>query len=86
MSEETGPNPAADPDDDSQEEEPIEHLKELEQDTSPFFLTNVRRRIHRRTTASQLLSFSWQLPRIAFVELGSMMAHVLSSLTIRKRD
>jgi hypothetical protein len=86
MSEQTPPNSRALPDDDPQAGEVIAILKELEQDTSPFFLRSVRRKIHRRSTASQLLSFSWQMPGMAFMALGSMLVHVLSAFTNRKGD
>lgn len=86
MSEQPPPHSTTMPDEDPQAEEPIMAIKDLERNTSPFFLRNIRRRIRRRTAASQILTFSWELPKIAFVELGSMMAHVLSVLGIRKGD
>jgi hypothetical protein len=86
MSEQTPSNSSALPDEDPQAGEPIVALKELEQDTSVFFLRGVRKKIHRRTTASQLLSFSWQIPGMAFAALGNMVVHILSALTIRKGE
>lgn len=86
MSDENPTNSTALPDDDRRTGEPIGVLKELEHDTSPFFLRNIRRKIYRRTTASHLLLFSWQIPKIAFVELGGMIAHIFSALNIRKGD
>jgi hypothetical protein len=74
------------PDDDRNTGEPIRALRELEQDTSPFFLKAIRGKIHRRTTASQFLSVSWQLPKIVFVELARMLMRILSAGSIRKGD
>lgn len=76
MSEERSSNSSGLPDDGPQVGEPIAALKELERDTSPFFLRSARRKIHRRTTASQFLSFSWQMPGIALTALGNMMIHI----------
>ena len=74
------------PDDDPQAGEPITELNELELDTSPLFVRGVRRKIHRRTTASQLISFSWQAPGMAFAALGHMLIHIVNALTARKGD
>jgi hypothetical protein len=84
MSDQPIPNSSALPDEDPQTGEPIAELKELERETSTFFVRGVRRKIHRRTTTSQLLSFSWQMPGMAFAALGNMVIHILSALTIRK--
>ena len=73
-------------DEDPQAGEPIAELRELEQETSPLFARGVRLKIHRRTTASQLLSFSWQMPGMAFAALGHMVIHIVSALTARKGD
>ena len=74
------------PDDDPQTGEPIRELKELELDTSPFFLGTVRKKIHRRTTSSQFLSFSWQMPKTIVLALANLMVHILSGFTVRKGD
>lgn len=74
------------PDEDYHAGEQIEALRELEHPASPLFLKSVRRKIHRRATASQFLSFSWQLPKIAFLEMGSMLAHILNAVNHRKGD
>ena len=74
------------PDDDDEMGEPIEALRELRQDTSPSFVIVIRKKIQRRTTASQLLSFSWQLPKIVFFELGTMLVQILNAFSIRKGE
>jgi len=86
MSEQPSSSSTALPDEDPQAGEPITELKELERETSAFFVRGVRRKIHRRTTTSQLLSFSWQMPGMAFAALGNMVVHILSALTIRRGD
>lgn len=80
MSEDTGQDPTAPPDD-----EPILALRTLEQETSFFFLRGIRGRIHRQTTASQLLSVSWQLPGIVLSELTRMLVHIVGGRN-RKRE
>lgn len=84
MSDETPKHPAAMPNDEAGE--PIRTLGELEQDTSPFFLRNIRRRIYRRTAASQLLAMSLELPQIVFIELARMFVQVLNASSTRKGD
>ena len=64
--------------------EPIDGLSELQQNTSPSFIAIIRRKIHRRTIASQLISFSWQVPKMVSVELRVMLAQVLNSFSVRK--
>jgi hypothetical protein len=86
MSDQPIPNSSVLPDEDPQTGEPIAELKELERETSAFFVRGVRRKIHRRTTTSQLLSFSWQMPGMAFAALGNMIIHILSALTIRRGE
>jgi hypothetical protein len=61
--------------------EPIRILRDVAQDTSPAFLTRIRSRIHRRATASQMLSFSWGLPGTVLVELGRMFGEVVKSVS-----
>ena len=80
MSENSPPTSNAAPESFHDTDEPIIALRELEADTSPFFLNSIRDKIHRHATASQLLAFSWQMPGIIFVELQSMLVEVLSGL------
>jgi hypothetical protein len=86
MSDQPIPKSSALSDEDPAAGEPIAELKELERETSAFFVRGVRKKIHRRTTTSQLLSFSWQMPGMAFAALGNMVIHILSALTIRKGE
>ena len=86
MSENSPPASSAAPEDGRDTEEPIIALRELEADTSPFFLNNIRDKIHRHATASQLLAFSWQMPGIVFVELQRMLVEILSGLGRKAGD
>ena len=76
----------ATPGDDHEMGEPIEALRDVEHDTSFSFLSVLRKKIHRRATVSQFLSFSWQAPKIIFVELGNMLIQILNALSIRKGE
>lgn len=71
------PAPGDLPDEDPRLGEPIAALSLLEQDTSPGFFGSVRKKILGRTAASQVVSFSWQLPRIIAIELITMLVHIL---------
>jgi hypothetical protein len=64
--------------------EPIAPLAELEQDVSPQFLSAVRNKIYRRTTANQMVGFSWNLPRVVFLELLMLIAHLVKGLSGEK--
>jgi len=66
--------------------EPIEDLRELEQETSPQFLNVVRNKIHRRTAASQMISFSWELPKTVLMELGNLLAAVMKAFVQPRRE
>lgn len=60
-------------------EQPIAGLSELEQETSEDFVLRVRRKIHRRKSASQFAAFSWNLPRVILVEMASIFGHLFTS-------
>ncbi len=86
MSDNTSSDQMTLPDEDPEAGEPIRSLRDLEHDTSFLFLRRLRGKIHRRTTASQLLSFSLQLPKIAFFEMGSILAYIVRSLGTQKEE
>jgi hypothetical protein len=60
------------------DDQPIERLAELEQDVSPDFLRSVRKKIYRRTAASQVVGFSWNLPRVILLEMISLLSGLLT--------
>lgn len=79
------PAPGDLPDEDPRLGEPIADLSLLEQNTSPGFFGNVRKKILGRMAASQMASFSWQLPRIIAIELITMLVHILSGFAGPKK-
>ena len=59
-------------------ERPIRALPLQERETSPDFLARVRRRIYRRSAASQFASYSWNLPKLILFELMSLLGHLFT--------
>jgi hypothetical protein len=43
-------------------------------------MARVRRRIHRRSTVSQLASFSWSLPKAIITEMAGIIRHLFLAL------
>ena len=64
--------------DDQDAGQPIAALSALEYETSPGFLSRVRRKIYRRTAYSQLASFAWHLPRMLLVEFLQLVGDLLN--------
>ena len=64
--------------------QPILMLRDQEEETSSRFVAKVRRRIHRRTTASQVASYSWFLPGTALLEMARLLTHFLQSFGTNK--
>jgi len=60
--------------------EPVRELLNLEYDTSPVFLTGVRRKIHRRVATAHVASFSWNLPKAILLELIRLLGHSFGAL------
>jgi hypothetical protein len=60
------------------EDQPIQGLSNLETPVSAGFLQLFRRRIYRRTTTAQLAHFSFSLPIAIFMELVSIIVHLLA--------
>lgn len=71
------PNSQPGDNDDQQEDVPIAGLVDLEQDISPAFLTAVRKKINRRSTASLFAAFSWQLPKMVLGEFWNALVQLL---------
>jgi hypothetical protein len=67
-------------------EQPVRELVDLERETAPDFLSRVRNKITRRTAASQFASYSWHIPKMVLVEMASMLSHVLTEFSGRKRS
>jgi hypothetical protein len=64
--------------------EPVRVLAGLEQEPTATFLHVVRRKIHRRSTTSQFLSFSWKVPQLILLEFWNMLVQILSSRPTQK--
>jgi N-glycosylase/DNA lyase len=65
---------------------PIKVLFDQELEPSPQFIAKVRRRIYRRTTASQFASFSWNLPKMILMEMASLIGHLAKALGTNKES
>jgi hypothetical protein len=63
---------------------PIVELAGLEHEPSATFLSIIRRRIHRRSTASQLASFSWNMPGMIFLEFWNALIQLLGPRDTQK--
>lgn len=64
--------------------QPIEDLSGFEYDASSSFLSRIRRRIHRRTATSQIVSFSWSAPFLVLLEFWVALADTLFPKNIGK--
>jgi hypothetical protein len=58
--------------------EPLAQLAEFDHDASGDLLTRIRRTIQRRTTAGQLMSFSWSAPLVVMREFWLMLIEQLN--------
>ena len=74
-----GGNSNGEPDD-----EPLAELREHENETAADFVSRVRNRIRRRSAASQLVAYSWHMPKMVLLEMASMLSHVLGEMGGRK--
>ncbi len=64
--------------------EPVRVLTDFEHKTSPTFLTRIRRTIHRRTAASHVASFSWNVPSVVLLELWTSLMELLHLRGVQK--
>ena len=64
--------------------QPIRVLFDQELEPSPRFLEKVRRRIYRRTTASELASYSWNLPKLILMEMVGLIGHLVKAFGTSK--
>ena len=64
--------------------EPVSVLTGFEHETSPAFLTRIRRAIYRRTAASQVASFSWDVPSLVLLELWKSLMELLHMPGVQK--
>ena len=59
----------------NEDESPIDTLREMQDEESSEFLRRVRGRIDRRRTSGQFVSFSFQLPKLIFIEMLGLFGH-----------
>ena len=71
---------------DAETEDPIDVLREQELNTSSNFLARVRNKIHRRTAASQVASYSWNVPRVVVLELASILNYMFTAFIGKNRS
>jgi hypothetical protein len=67
-------------------EPPIRALIDQEIETSPEFMTRVRRKIDRRTTISHLTSYSYDVPKIVLPEMLRVTWHLFLAFGGRKES
>jgi hypothetical protein len=60
-----------------QPDDPLRVLRDQERETSTDFVAKVRRRIERRTAASQVAAYSWHLPKVVLVEMSGLIRHLI---------
>jgi hypothetical protein len=65
---------------------PIGALREQEQETAPDFVSRVRNKIQRRTTANQFFSYSWQVPKLVLIEMASLLTHIFTAIGGKKES
>ena len=61
-------------------------LRDVEAEPSTHFLQRVRRKIHRRSTVSQLVAYSWHLPGTVLLELAGVLSHMGKALGREKKE
>lgn len=64
--------------------EPIDVLATLEHEPSANFLGRIRRAIQRRTSVSQIASFSWNIPFVVLMQFWLMLTEQLHPKGPRK--
>jgi hypothetical protein len=62
---------------------PARELAQLEQEPSSDFVPIVRRKIYRRTAASQLVNFTWEVPVIVLREMLQIAVGLLKGTKTR---
>ncbi len=72
--------------DDQDPGQPIAILKEAAIAPSTDFIGRVRRKIHRRTTASQLATYSWHMPKVVLLEMVGVFGHIVKMSATKKES
>ncbi len=66
--------------------QPILLLTDEEFPPSGDFIGRVRRKIQRRTTASQIASYSWHMPVLVLLEMVNIFSHFLNTTGTKKES
>jgi len=78
------PHPDSAPTDD--EGEPIAALADFDVEPAGRFWTRLRNRIERRVATAQVATFSWNLPKLVFLEFLGIAFNVFSPTKGRKEE
>jgi hypothetical protein len=78
--------PTGRPGNERAQEQPIRLLLEQEWETPLDFIKRIRAKIQRRTAASQLASFSWNLPKAILIELAGVLGHLFTTVNGKKES
>jgi len=68
------------------EGEPIAALASIDLEASERFWTRVRRKVDRRVATAQVVSFSWNLPKLIFLEFLEIAFNIFSPAKGRKGE
>jgi hypothetical protein len=60
--------------------EPVEALRDFDEQVSSDFVQRVGRRIHRRNATAHVIDFSWRTPGMVLLELSKMLRQVFSAM------
>ena len=63
-----------------QDDQPLRLLHDQELPTSPFFFERLRNKIEGRTATSQVVSYSWNIPKVILLEMIGLVTHIFSVL------
>jgi hypothetical protein len=66
--------------------EPVTALALIDPEASPGFWARVRKKIDRRVATAQVLSFSWNLPKVIFLEFLEIAFNIFSPAKGRKGE
>ncbi len=69
-----------------EEEQPIKELALMDLEASEQFWTRVHKKIDRRVASAQVLSFSWNLPKVIFIEFLQIAFNIFSPAKSRKGE
>jgi hypothetical protein len=69
-----------------EEEQPVGDLALMNMEVPEGFWTRVHRKIDRRVATAQVMSFSWNLPKVIFIEFLQIAFNVFTPAKSRKGE